>query len=127
MKNRRNTVELPETSLRVTTQVNLGLVIVFARLLFQHGAGNCKKGYWNALRLSCENRRHKAIKLGVFHCCHFGHFAKAIVDSYKMVDFGNEVLINRLDDRSACMLRKLARVNDVNTVTHSLDFIPRIR
>ena len=29
----------------------------------------------------------------------FGHFAKAIVrqNSYKMVDFGNEVLINRLD------------------------------
>ena len=30
----------------------------------------------------------------------FGHFAKAIVrrNGYKIVDFGNEVLINRLDD-----------------------------
>ena len=30
----------------------------------------------------------------------FGHFAKAIVrqSPYKMVDFGNEVLINQLDD-----------------------------
>ena len=44
-KNRRNTAERPKTSLRVTTRVNLRLVIVFARLLFQYGAGNCKKGY----------------------------------------------------------------------------------
>ena len=32
---------------------------------------------------------------------------------YKMVDFENEVLINQIDDLSARMLRKLARVNDV--------------
>ena len=30
-----------------------------------------------------------------------------------MVDFGNEDLINQLDDSSADMLRKLARANDV--------------
>ena len=32
--------------------------------------------------------------------CHFGHLTKAIVrqNGYKMVDFGNEVLINQLDD-----------------------------
>ena len=44
-----------------------------------------------------------------------------------MVDFGNEVLINQLDDWSAHMLRKLARVNDVNNVRYSLEpkqFIP---
>ena len=40
---------------------------------------------------------------------------------YKMVDFKNEVLINQIDDLSARMLRKLARVNDVNTVVYSLD------
>jgi len=30
----------------------------------------------------------------------FGHFAKAIVrqNGYKMVDFGNEVLVNQVDD-----------------------------
>ena len=39
----------------------------------------------------------------------------------KMVDFGNKVLINKLDDRSTRMLRKVARVNNVNTVTYSLD------
>ena len=38
-----------------------------------------------------------------------------------MVDFGNEVLINQPDDLSARMLRKLVRVNDVNTVMY---FIP---
>ena len=32
---------------------------------------------------------------------------------YKLVDFENEVLINQIDDLSARMLRKLARVNDV--------------
>ena len=35
-----------------------------------------------------------------------------------MVDFGNEVMINQLDDWSARMLKKLARVNDVNTVMY---------
>ena len=38
-----------------------------------------------------------------------------------MVDFGNEVLVNQIDDWSAPMLRKLARVNDVNTAMYSLD------
>ena len=38
-----------------------------------------------------------------------------------MVDFGNEVLINQLDDWFARMLRKLAQVNDVNTAMYSLD------
>ena len=45
----------------------------------------------------------------------------------KMVDFGNEVLINQLDDWSALLSKKLARVNDVNTVTYWLyriHFIP---
>ena len=53
----------------------------------------------------------------------FGHFAKVIVRQYgyKMVDFGNEVLMNQLDHWSARMLRKLARLNDVNTVMYSLD------
>ena len=53
----------------------------------------------------------------------FGHFAKAIVrqNGYKMVDFGNEILINQLDDWSARMLSKLARVNDENTVIYALD------
>ena len=47
----------------------------------------------------------------------FEHFAKATVrqNGGKMVDFGNEVLNNKLDDYSARMLRKLARVNDVFT------------
>ena len=42
-------------------------------------------------------------------------FKKAVVrqNGYKMVDFGNEVLINQIDDQSARILRKLARVNDV--------------
>ena len=50
----------------------------------------------------------------------FGYFAKAIVrqTSNKMVDFVNDVLINQLDDRSARMLRKLSRVNDVSTVMY---------
>ena len=41
----------------------------------------------------------------------FGHFAKAIVkqNGFKMVDLSNEVLVNQHDDRSARMLRKLAR------------------
>ena len=41
------------------------------------------------------------------------HFAKATVrqNGHKMVDLGNEVLINQLDDLSARMLRKLARVH----------------
>ena len=53
----------------------------------------------------------------------FGHFAKAIVsqNGYKTVDYGNEVLINQLDDWSARMLKKLARVNDVNIVMYALD------
>ena len=53
----------------------------------------------------------------------FGHFAKAIVkqNAYKMIDFGNEVLVNQIDDWSACMLKKLAPVTDVNTVVYSLD------
>ena len=38
-----------------------------------------------------------------------------------MVDLENEVLIKQLDDWSARMLGKLARVNDVNTVMYSLD------
>ena len=37
-----------------------------------------------------------------------------------MVDFGNEVLIGQLDDWSASMLRKLARVNDVNIIMFHL-------
>ena len=40
---------------------------------------------------------------------------------YKMVDLGKEALINQLDDWSARMLRKLARVNDLNTVMYSVD------
>ena len=65
----------------------------------------------------------------------FGHFAKAIVrqNGYKMVtkmvDFGNEVLINQLGDWSARLSRKLARVNEVNTVKlDNIQFIlfPRI-
>ena len=53
----------------------------------------------------------------------FGHFAKAIVrrNGYKMVDFGDEVLIKQLDDWSARMSRKLTRGNDVNTFMYSLD------
>ena len=45
------------------------------------------------------------------------HFAKAIgrQNGSKMVDFANE------DDRSTRILRKVARVNMVNTVTYSLD------
>ena len=38
-----------------------------------------------------------------------------------MVDFGNEVVINQLDDWSSRMLTKLARVNDVNTIMCSLE------
>ena len=41
-----------------------------------------------------------------------------------MVDFGNEVRIKELDHRSARMLRKLARVNDVNTSPYPIHFIP---
>ena len=44
-------------------------------------------------------------------------------NGYKMVDFGNEVLINQLDDWSARMLRKLARVNYVNW-PYLIHFIP---
>ena len=41
-------------------------------------------------------------------------FLKPLLQNdYKMVDFGNEVLINHLDARSARMLKKLAQVNDV--------------
>ena len=48
----------------------------------------------------------------------FGHFTKTIVrqNGYKMIDFGIEVLINQLDDRSARMLRKLARIIPTNMV-----------
>jgi len=55
---------------------------------------------------------------------HFWTFCKGYSKAkwlQKMVDFGNEVLINQLDDWSARMLRKLARVNYVNTVMYSLD------
>ena len=49
-------------------------------------------------------------------------------NSNKIVDFGNEILINQLGNCSAGMLRKLARVNDVNTVMYSqpyaIDLIP---
>ena len=41
----------------------------------------------------------------------YGYFLQ--YQTYKMVDFGNEDLINQLDDSSADMLRKLARANDV--------------
>ena len=54
--------------------------------------------------------------------CHFLDILQFVRrNGHKMVDFGNEVLINQLDDGSACMLRKLAWVNDVNTVIYSLD------
>ena len=48
----------------------------------------------------------------------FVHFAKAVVrqNGYKIVDFGSEVLINQQDDRSARMLRKLARIIPTNMV-----------
>ena len=39
-------------------------------------------------------------------------------NGYEMVDFGNQVLINQLDDWSALMLRELARVNEVNKCIH---------
>jgi len=55
---------------------------------------------------------------------HFWTFCKGYSKAkwlQKMVDFGNEVLINQLDDWSARMLRKLAQVNYVNTVMYSLD------
>ena len=38
-----------------------------------------------------------------------------------MVDFGNEIPVNQIDDWSARMLRKLARVNDVSTAMYLLD------
>ena len=45
VKNNLETSKLTEISLRVTTRVNLSLVVVLARLLFQYGAENCKKVY----------------------------------------------------------------------------------
>ena len=39
----------------------------------------------------------------------------------KLTKVGNEVLIYQIDDWSARMLRKLARVHDMNTVMYSLD------
>ena len=35
-----------ESAVWICRWVNLGLDIVYARLLFQYGAGDCKKGYW---------------------------------------------------------------------------------
>ena len=45
--NNLETSKLTQISLRVATRVNLSLVVVFARLLFQYGAENCKKGSQN--------------------------------------------------------------------------------
>ena len=44
-----------------------------------------------------------------------------VIGCCKWNKVGNEVLIYQIDDWSYRMLRNLARVNDVNTVMHSLD------
>ena len=69
------------TSSRRPNQVTGSLAIVFARLLIQYGAGNCKKGYFesrpplhlNAVRLRCSQFSQN-ISQHFTATCHYRRF-----------------------------------------------------